>query len=187
MKHKSFVFLSDSTKHDAAAVYTIQCLLIPAIIKEVNVKKIIYVSDGAKQHFKNRYQIINLVYHEDDFGVVAEWHFNVTAHGKGPWDGIGATFKREAARASLLAKPTEAILNSKSLFGWGKNYFKTISVQYYSKVDHQKMQRHLKKRFSNAPAVPEIQKSHCFTVLPGKKLFVKKYSRASDGGELSYT
>lgn len=53
LKHKSLVFLSDSTIHDTAAVYTIQRLLIPQIKQSLDVKTIIYFSDGAKQHFKN--------------------------------------------------------------------------------------------------------------------------------------
>jgi hypothetical protein len=56
-------------------------------------KKIIYVSDGAKQHFKNKFNIIDLMKHHTDFGIKAEWHFHVTAHGKGPHDGIGAAMK----------------------------------------------------------------------------------------------
>jgi len=27
------------------------------------------MTDGAKQHFKNRFQIANLIHHKDDFGV----------------------------------------------------------------------------------------------------------------------
>ncbi|RYA67237.1 hypothetical protein DD595_26420, partial [Enterobacter cloacae complex sp. 4DZ3-17B2] len=39
LKHRSCVFLSDSVKHDTAAVYTIQTILIPEIKKRVgNVK-----------------------------------------------------------------------------------------------------------------------------------------------------
>lgn len=186
IKHKSFIFLSDSTKHDAAAVYTAQTILIPKLKQQMNACKIIYFSDGAKQHFKNRSQMINLVKHARDFGIKADWHFHATAHGKSSCDGIGATFKRQAAYASLLAKPTEAILTAKSLYDWGKAYFKSMDIMYYSKTDHNKMQRKLNKRFSVAPPVPEIQKSHSFTVLPNNVLFVKRFSTATHGLTLSY-
>lgn len=59
------------------------------------------MTDGAKQHFKNRFQISNLMQHQADFGLSAEWHFTATAHGKSAYDGIGAAFKREVYRASL--------------------------------------------------------------------------------------
>ena len=54
LKHKSCIFLSDSLTHDTSAVFTIQKQLIPDIKKTVkNIKNLIYISDGAKQHFKN--------------------------------------------------------------------------------------------------------------------------------------
>lgn len=59
--------------------------------------------------------MINLIRHEEDFGIKAEWHVHAT-HGKGVSDGVGALFKREAARHSLLCKPTETILTSQKLF-----------------------------------------------------------------------
>ena len=40
-------------------------------------------------------------HHYEDFGIVAEWHFFATSHGKGPPDGVGGTVEREAATASL--------------------------------------------------------------------------------------
>lgn len=170
IKHKSLIFLSDSLKHDTAAVYTIQSSLLSEIRNNLNnVKKIIYFTDGAKQHFKNRYQMINLMHHEEDFGLTAEWHFHATAHGKNACDGIGATFKREAARVSLLAKPTEAILTSKALFDWAQKHFAKTKILYYNKSDHERFKRKLNRRFQSAPAVPEIQKNHSFTVLPHKR------------------
>lgn len=69
LKHMSLVFLSDSTHHDTAAIYTEQKLLISHVKEGLHVKKIIYFSDGAKQHFKNKFQMVNLIHHEEDFSV----------------------------------------------------------------------------------------------------------------------
>jgi len=115
-QHRSLIFLSESTQHDTAAVYIIQSMLIFELKKSMKIKKIIYFSDGAKQHFKNKFVVSNLIYHERDFGIPAKWHYHATAHGKNACDGIGATFKREATRASLLAKPTKAILTPSALY-----------------------------------------------------------------------
>jgi len=69
LKHCNFIALSDSTTHDTAAVYILKKFLIPEIKKIVsNVKKNIYVTDGAKQHYKNKYQMCNLVHHKEDYG-----------------------------------------------------------------------------------------------------------------------
>ncbi|EFN62014.1 hypothetical protein EAG_10159, partial [Camponotus floridanus] len=99
VQHFSTVCMSDCTTHDATAVYIMQQKLIPEIRKVCpRVKKVIYVTDGAKQHFKNRYQMSSLMRHKKDFLVDAEWHCFATAHGKGSCDGVGAIVKREATR-----------------------------------------------------------------------------------------
>ncbi|KYN21878.1 hypothetical protein ALC57_05740 [Trachymyrmex cornetzi] len=186
IKHKSFVFLSESTRHDTAAVYTVQKMLIPYLKKNMDIKKIIYFSDGAKQHFKNKFQMTNLIHHEKDFGVRADWHVHATAHGKGASDGVGALFKREAARNSLLLKPSDAILSVKKLVKWSKNYFTSITVIYYSRKMHEKEEKFLKKRFSEALPVPQILKNHGFIVQDNKKLLIKRYSISPHGNVMSY-
>lgn len=186
IKHKSLVFVSESNRHDTAAVYTMQKMLIPYLTENLDVKKIIYFSDGAKQHFKNKFQMKNLVHHEEDFGVKAEWHVHATAHGKGPSDGIGAIFKRELARNSLLCKPSEAILSHETLVKWSQNYFTSIKIFYYSRKMHYSTERFLRKRFNEAPAVPEILKNHCFIVSKNKQLLIKRYSNAPTGNVLQY-
>lgn len=175
--HKSCIFLSESTKHDSASVHTILHQLIPEIGIEVpKVKRIIYVSDGAKQHFKNRFQMANLLQHKQDFGIVAEWHFTPTAHGKGAHDGLASSFKREARRASLKAKPTDALLTVNSLYNWAKSYYKSIKIFYFSEADHNRSRRKLKARFDNAAAVYGIMKHHSFKVTKDNKLEMKYFS-----------
>jgi len=116
VSHKSFVILSECTTHDSAAVYMMQRLVVPELKKICsNVTKINYVSDGTKQHYKNKYQMCNLIHHKEDFDVIVDWHFHSTAHGKGPSNGVGTILKREATRASLQAKPDDAILTAQSL------------------------------------------------------------------------
>lgn len=74
-------------------------------VKEVQPKtsRIYYFSDGPAAQYKNYKNFANIDYHEDDFGIPAEWHFFATSHGKSPCDGVGGTVKRIAARASLQA------------------------------------------------------------------------------------
>ena len=57
-----------------------------------------YYSDGCAGQYKNRYNIINLCHHK---GLLAEWHFFATSHGKTACDGIGGTAKRLTLNASL--------------------------------------------------------------------------------------
>lgn len=182
LQHKSIVFLSESLKHDTAAVYAVQTLLMPIIKEDVkNPKKIIYMTDGAKQHFKNKYQISNLIHHKTDFNIVAEWHYSPTAHGKSAYDGIGATFKREAYRASLTAKPQDAILSLPVLYQWAKSNFKGIRVVCFEKTYHEKMRRKLNKRFADAQPVPQILRNHGFLVVSDNKVVIKRYSNDKAG------
>jgi len=148
-----------------------------------NLKKIIYMIDGAKQHFKNRYQIANLIHHEEDFGIKAEWHYSATAHGKSAYDGIGGTCKREAYRASLIAKPDNALLTAGTLYKWAKSNFKKIEIFYFGKTYHEKMRRKLNKRFEIAQPVPEILKNHGFVINSGNKDLIKRYSTDKNGTE----
>lgn len=176
--HRSLIFLSECTKHDTAAVDTILIKLIPEIKKEVGkVKKIIYVSDGAKQHFKNGFQMSNLKNHKEDFDIDAEWHFTPTAHGKSGHDGLAACFKREARRSSLKAKPCDAILNAESLYSWAKQYFKGVKIFRFSKAEHDRICVKLEKRFQEAAPLVGIMRYHSFTVLENK-LEMKRFSTA---------
>lgn len=51
----TIILLSNCTTHDAAAVYIMQEKVIPVVKEKCpKVRKIFYVTDGAKQHFKNR-------------------------------------------------------------------------------------------------------------------------------------
>lgn len=176
--HECCIFLSDSTKHDTAAVYTILTQLVPHIQKNVRkVTKIIYISDGAKQHFKNRYQMTNLQHHKEDFGIEAEWHFTPTAHGKSGYDGLAACFKREARRASLKANPIKAILNAEALYSWAKNYFTDVKIFRFSKIEHGKMQRRLNTRFEKAQGLIGISNNHSFKIMKNGAIDMQRYSK----------
>lgn len=136
------------------------------------------MTDGAKQHFKNRFQIANLINHENDFGVKAEWHYSATAHGKSGYDGLGATFKREAYKASLTVKPTEAILSFEALLKWAKNNFNNIKIFGYTEVEHNKMRRKLNKRFETAHSVLNILKNHSFQIAEKLEVVARRFSNS---------
>lgn len=179
IKHISTLSMSECITHDATAVYCMQKKLVDEIRKlKPRVKKIIYVSDGAKQHFKNRFQMCNLMYHKKDFDIDAEWHCSATAHGKSATDGIGALLKREATRASLQASENEAILDVESLFSWAKKKLPNISFFWYTADDHKTTGTFLAKRFKDCPPVTGIQTAHGFIPKKENILSVMEYSYA---------
>ena len=92
-----------------------------------NVKKIYYFSDGCPNQYKNRYIFLSLMFHEEEFGVKAEWHFFATSHGNGACDGIGGCVKRSAYRASLQ---NQTIVMTEKLFERASSFFKKIEFDY---------------------------------------------------------
>jgi hypothetical protein len=80
----NFAMISDELKHSTVAVYTFQDTLIDYLKKTISpISKVLYFTDGCKAQYKNRKNFANLVNHQMDFGIEAEWHFFATAHGKG--------------------------------------------------------------------------------------------------------
>ena len=60
-----------------------------------------YFSDGSGAQYKNFKNFTDLLLHEKDFDLKAEWHFFATSHERNACDGVGDTIKRLAAHASL--------------------------------------------------------------------------------------
>ncbi|CAF1684704.1 unnamed protein product [Rotaria magnacalcarata] len=75
--------------------------------------------------------MLNLTYHESDFGLKASWTFSSTSHGKGPVDGIGAAVKSRATRYLLSGTTHNAFLSSEEFF----EYTKTANDHFVMKGD----------------------------------------------------
>lgn len=178
LKHRSLVILSDSLNHDTVAVYEFQKIIINYLKKNFNPKKMYYFTDGAAQHFKNKYNFTNIIHHETDFEIPVEWHYHATAHGKGPCDGIGGNLKRLAARASLQASSKEQILTADALYKWAKKNLTETVVFFSSKGSHASSREDLASRFASAKVIPGTQKYH--SVIPSSEstLSLRKYSTA---------
>jgi hypothetical protein len=129
-EHQSIAIVSDYLTHDVKFVHAAQGIIVDYVRSIYPfVKQLKYVSDGAVQHFKNSKSILNLTYHQNDFGIPASWTFSATAHGKGPMDGIGAAMKYRATRKVLSGKAEDAILTPEQLFKFAQNDTK-INVFY---------------------------------------------------------
>ena len=129
---------------------------------------------------KNKYNFTNLLAHEKDFGIAAEWHFHATAHGKGPCDGIGGNLKRLAARASLQLSAKNPILTAEDLYKWAKENLDRTIIFFSSKADQLNTAEVLKNRFAQALTVPQTQKYHSVIPTDDKTLILKRYSSATE-------
>ena len=121
--------VSDYLQHSTVAVHRFQQDVLQHV-KQLYpyITKIFYFSDGAASQYKNCKNFCNLVYHVDDFGMEAEWHFFATSHGKNACDGVGGTVKREAAKAT-----TGHILTPKQLYEWGCQNIQNVHFFYRTK------------------------------------------------------
>lgn len=179
--HKSMVIISDCLSHDAVSVYIYQNLIVKFINTLVNrPKKIIYMSDGAPQQYKNYKNFINLYYHEEDYGTCAEWHFFATAHGKGPCDGVGGTLKRMAALASLKLPSDQQLTTPQHLYDWASTHLPSIFIEFSPQDKYENTKQLLEKRFSQAKRIPNTQQNHAFIPRGNGKLEVKRYSSSQE-------
>lgn len=122
LHHLNYVVFSEYENHDAIGVNLYNSKMIKFLKSKFGVrkvKKLIYFSDGAGSQYKNKFNFLNLSYHEKDFKVKAEWHFFATAHGKEACDGIGGCVKKNAYRASLQDK---TIVSTQKLFEWARDF-----------------------------------------------------------------
>ncbi len=131
----SLAFISDHLDHNIDFVHAAQSVIVQFIRHRYStVKRVNYITDGAPQHFKSNKSMLNLTYHESDFGIPAAWTFSATAHGKGPVDGIGAALKYRATRRVLSGRRTDAILTRQELYQFTSTDTK-INVFYLSRQD----------------------------------------------------
>ena len=166
IQHESFCFISDSTKHSTAMVYAFQKDLIPLLQqRHPALQRIVYFSDGCAAQYKNRYNFINLSFHEEDFGVTAEWNFFATSHGKNACDGIGGTLKRCVSQASLQRVYSNQITTAIDFFNYCRENIASIHCLFTNKQTVESTATQLETRFSEAVSIKGTQKQHHFKPL----------------------
>ena len=139
-------------------------------------KKVHYFTDGCGGQYKNRYNFMNLCHHESDFGLLAEWNFFATSHGKNACDGLGGTVKRLVTKASLQRPTHDQILTPQSMFSY---YTSNISGIKFLYVDNEKItltEGKLKDRMAAARGIPGTRQFHCFVPISLSSMNVYKYS-----------
>lgn len=98
----SVVFISDELKHDAAAVGTfINQLLEHKKLQMPMMKRLIVWSDGCSAQYKSKQPFANLAARFGHDGVIVEWHFFGSRHGKNPSDGETGVIKTKMSRLMI--------------------------------------------------------------------------------------
>ena len=188
LKVLNFVVIADIKKHNTISVYAFQKKLLFLLKNKFpELEKIIYLSDGCAEQYKNKSNFKNLCCHEKDFNIKAEWHFFPTSHGKGPCDGIGGNIKRMARDASI--RKTAEINSAKQFFDWAtsqevkRQFKKDWEFIYATDEDYSDAEDILQERFCNLVTIPGTKKFHAYIPRDEQSIYASEYSDQSENVE----
>ncbi|XP_058789571.1 uncharacterized protein LOC131663272 [Phymastichus coffea] len=176
---QSYCVISDSKTHQAYSVNAFQEAILNEIKQEFPwITQLIYFSDGAPTQFKNKNHLINICYHEEDFGlIVVSYNFFMTSHGKSAADGIGAAAKRRARKAALQG---HCILDAEQMYDYLSKTDSDIKYLYVSNDDVEargkKLSSKKDSRFNNAKTIKNTRQYHCFLPIDLNTMKAKLYS-----------
>ena len=140
-------------------------------------QRIIYFTDGCAAQYKNRFNFINLTFHEEDFGIPAEWNFFATSHGKNGCDGICGTLKRSVSKASLQRPLKDQILTAIDFFNYCTEHISSIQCLFTKKEDDDSIL--LETRFADAIPIQGTRKHHHFKPLSNGFMVIAELSDTS--------
>jgi hypothetical protein len=184
IKVLNYIVIADIKKHNTISVYAFQKKMLSKLKdKFPELEKIIYLSDGCAEQYKNKSNFKNVCCHEKDFNIKAEWHFFPTSHGKGPCDGNGGTIKRMAKDACI--RKTAEINSAKQFYDWAtsqevKHQFKKDwEFIYATDTDYTDAEIMLKERFDDLVPIPGTKKYHAFIPKDERSIYASEYSDQS--------
>ncbi|KZS06523.1 Cc8L18.2-like protein [Daphnia magna] len=154
----------------------VMATLHPFKLTMPNLSKIIFFSDRGPAHCKNKYHFANLSMFKNDFGIMAEWHFWATCHGKNACDGIGGTVKHLARRASLQRPIDNQILRPSDLLSWASESIEGIKFFYVNQSEIDVNSEKLLSRFEKSVTIKGTHKLHCFIPLSNGIIQVSRTS-----------
>lgn len=174
----TLIIISDSLKHNTAAVHAFQERLIKYLEEKTGrkVSKMYYWSDGAAAQYKNRKNVSNIANHQGDLLTPAEWHFFPTSHGKTPCDATAGAAKRSAAQESKRRVDEEPIANAVQLYNYLKGSSKNMDYAFVSRFKIECHNQKYHDRMENAALVPGIRSIHAIIPVSETLVQTKEYS-----------
>lgn len=160
LKFKSYAIVSDDLSHDKRCVYSFNKWILEdlRITLQHPVTYVHYWSDGAASQFKSRYNFDNILHHEREFGIQADWSYFATAHGKGPIDGIGGEVKRQVWRSVLQGKVV--VNNATEFANVASELCKSVTVKFHSSEAIAVDAANLPQRWNSCKGVPGTHELH---------------------------
>uniref|UniRef100_A0A0L8FG70 Uncharacterized protein n=1 Tax=Octopus bimaculoides TaxID=37653 RepID=A0A0L8FG70_OCTBM len=142
LEHASYVVVSDEMKHGKCSVYAFNTAIINEAKQLTLASKIHYWSDGA-----GKYTLVNLLYHEHDFGAEASWSFFESTHGKGRVDDAGCEVKCVVWQSVLENK--EVVTNAKEFYCATKKVCKKIHMLFVPQSSINSHSKKLEQRWTD--------------------------------------
>ena len=173
----SWGVISDLLSHDkyAAATY-IETILDSLQSKmETQLEEVDIISDGAAQHFKQKYMMAFISSLLESRGITVNWHFFATSHGKGAVDGIGGTVKR-AVHSAIMTRQYH-VQNAQQYAECAQAVTEATTVIYIPSKTIENNKSQLDQTWKDVAAVPAIQSVHCIRTLTPGRVSVSSHSQ----------
>lgn len=173
----SYAVGSDYMNHDKYAVHVFhEKILADLKCKHASLEEIDIFSDGASQHFKQKYTLSNITYGPDDHGLKINWHFFPTSHGKGAADGVGGSVKRQVWKGIKSNK--FHVSNSLNFISNARAVTDKITLYHVSQDEILEKKPFLDGRWNNVLALPQTHSIHSVQSVAN---LVVKYGKQSSG------
>ena len=118
-----------------------------------------YWSDGPYTQFKNQYNFTNLLLHQRDHGMPADWNFFATLHGKGENDGASGDIKNAVWRKALQNKLVVGDFDS--FVSFAKEKFPNFAIEGFKSNEICDATKYLPERYEkHSNHFPSTQKFH---------------------------
>lgn len=161
----SFGVVSDDTCHDSAhALFALTMIedrleeLVPVFLE------LIYVSDGAPSHFKNRHQLHEF---QKKF-VVSRWIYSASGHGKSACDGVGGVLKHHASLHNLKTTELSSITNARTFVEALGQKIKGITLLFIDQEELSRYRELKRKGWEKVTPSKGIQSSHVWSKAMGE-------------------
>lgn len=154
---KSFATVSDDLRHDSAhALLALRTIIMILEEEEPIFKTIIYVSDGAVMHFKNRFQL----YEMGKNRVLWRWLSSASGHGKNACDGIGGLLKHHATLHNIRETANSEILTSRDFVSVLKAKQVKTRIIDLPTEELTKFREEMKENWSGIRQAPGLRSCH---------------------------
>ena len=154
-----YVLCSDDLTHDKN-IFFYNSYIINDLKSEGLIFDIVhYWSDGLSSQFKNQYNFTNLLLHQRDHGMPADWSFFVTLHRKGENDSAGGDVKNAVRRKVLQNQAV--VVDLESFVSVAKEKFPNFAIEGFKSNEICDVMKHRPERYEkHFKHLPSMQKFH---------------------------